>query len=62
MARPRPTPRPAAPSTPSAAPLHPSGLANHFGPAWPALKAAKQKYDPQGILVPGQGIWSTTRR
>ncbi|MFG3518308.1 hypothetical protein [Streptomyces bobili] len=26
------------------------------------MKAAKQKYDPQGILVPGQGIWSTTRR
>ncbi|MFH9827182.1 FAD-binding protein [Streptomyces bobili] len=29
----------------------------HFGPAWPALKAAKQTYDPQGILVPGQGIF-----
>ncbi|OQD56909.1 oxidoreductase [Streptomyces phaeoluteigriseus] len=29
----------------------------HFGPAWPALKAAKQTYDPRGILVPGQGIF-----
>jgi FAD/FMN-containing dehydrogenase len=29
----------------------------HFGSAWPQLEAAKRTYDPQGILVPGQGIF-----
>lgn len=29
----------------------------HFGSAWPALAAAKRRYDPRGILVPGQGIF-----
>lgn len=29
----------------------------HFGPAWPALEAAKQRYDPRRILVPGQGVF-----
>jgi len=29
----------------------------HFGAAWPQLKAAKRRYDPRGVLVPGQGIF-----
>ncbi|MCX4762893.1 FAD-binding protein [Streptomyces sp. NBC_01275] len=29
----------------------------HFGPSWSRLTAAKQTYDPQGILVPGQGVF-----
>ena len=30
----------------------------HFGPAWPALAAAKRTYDPGGILAPGQRIFT----
>ncbi|WP_431961876.1 FAD-binding protein [Actinacidiphila sp. bgisy160] len=30
---------------------------DHFGSAWPALAAARRRYDPRGILVPGQGIF-----
>jgi FAD/FMN-containing dehydrogenase len=30
---------------------------DHFGPAWPRLVSAKRRYDPQGILTPGQGIF-----
>lgn len=29
----------------------------HFGPAWPALTAARHRFDPAGILAPGQGIF-----
>ncbi|WP_329184493.1 FAD-binding protein [Actinacidiphila glaucinigra] len=29
----------------------------HFGSAWPALAAARRRYDPRGILVPGQAIF-----
>ncbi|MGV9558402.1 FAD-binding protein [Streptomyces sp. NPDC003522] len=29
----------------------------HFGPAWPAFEAAKRRYDPRRILVPGQGVF-----
>lgn len=36
----------------------------HFGPDWPVLAAARQRYDPRGILTPGQGIFpaSTARQ
>jgi FAD/FMN-containing dehydrogenase len=30
---------------------------DHFGPAWPALAAARHRYDPAGILTPGPGIF-----
>ena len=33
----------------------------HFGPQWPKLVAAKRKYDPNGILTPGQGIFPPPR-
>ncbi|GAB4197594.1 MAG: hypothetical protein OHK0022_16000 [Roseiflexaceae bacterium] len=29
----------------------------HFGAAWPAMVAAKQRYDPGNILAPGHGIF-----
>ncbi|HEY0539135.1 MAG TPA: FAD-binding protein [Actinoallomurus sp.] len=29
----------------------------HFGSHWPRLQAAKRRYDPAGILAPGQGIF-----
>jgi cytokinin dehydrogenase len=29
----------------------------HYGPVWPFLAAAKDRYDPQHILAPGQGIF-----
>jgi len=29
----------------------------HYGPQWPFLAAARQRYDPAGILTPGQGIF-----
>ncbi|CAM5361649.1 FAD-binding protein [Streptomyces aurantiogriseus] len=38
-------------------PFTPADWRTHFGPAWPALESAKRTYDPQGILVPGQGVF-----
>lgn len=29
----------------------------HFGPQWPLLARARSRYDPGGILTPGQGIF-----
>jgi cytokinin dehydrogenase len=30
----------------------------HFGQQWPFLAAARRRYDPRGILAPGQGIFA----
>ncbi|MFE0256266.1 FAD-binding protein [Streptomyces sp. NPDC059010] len=30
----------------------------HFGPAWPALAAARRRHDPKGVLGAGQGIFN----
>ncbi|MFR9756661.1 FAD-binding protein [Streptomyces sp. TR06-5] len=30
---------------------------DHFGALWPFLRSARHRYDPDGILVPGQGIF-----
>ncbi|MFF3847223.1 FAD-binding protein [Streptomyces sp. NPDC002328] len=38
-------------------PFTPADWRTHFGPAWPALEAAKRTYDPRGILVPGQHVF-----
>lgn len=38
-------------------PLSKADWKAHFGPAWPAFKTAKAKYDPAKILAPGQGIF-----
>lgn len=29
----------------------------HFGPVWPRFESAKHRYDPCGILAPGQGVF-----
>jgi cytokinin dehydrogenase len=33
----------------------------HFGPQWPFLVQARRRFDPRGILTPGQGIFPVTR-
>jgi cytokinin dehydrogenase len=33
----------------------------HFGSAWPLLAGARHRYDPRGILTPGQGIFPAPR-
>ncbi len=30
----------------------------HFGDAWPSFVRAKHRYDPAGILTPGQGVFA----
>ena len=39
-------------------PMMPSDWREHFGPEWPFLAAARRRYDPSGILTPGQGIFA----
>lgn len=36
---------------------HPADWRPHFGPRWPEFEAAKRRYDPNGILTPGQRIF-----
>lgn len=38
-------------------PLSPEEWREHFGPVWPLLSAAKQRYDPHFALSPGQNIF-----
>jgi cytokinin dehydrogenase len=38
-------------------PMTPADWRRHFGPSWPRLAAAKRRYDPDGILAPGQGVF-----
>jgi cytokinin dehydrogenase len=38
-------------------PMTPPDWVQHFGSAWPFLAAARRRYDPNGILTPGQGIF-----
>ena len=38
-------------------PLTPADWRQHFGPEFAALAAARHRYDPAGILTPGQGIF-----
>ncbi|KAA2266431.1 FAD-binding protein [Solihabitans fulvus] len=40
----------------SAVALAQADWAAHFGPAWPGLREAKDRFDPRHILAPGQGI------
>ncbi len=39
-------------------PMTPADWRAHFGPVWPFFAAAKRRYDPRGILTPGQGIFA----
>ena len=34
-----------------------AALAKHFGNDWPSVKAAKRRFDPQGLLNPGFFAW-----
>jgi FAD/FMN-containing dehydrogenase len=38
-------------------PTTPADWREHFGPQWPFLADARHRYDPRGILTPGQGIF-----
>jgi cytokinin dehydrogenase len=42
-------------------PMTTSDWRAHFGARWPFLAAARQRYDPRGILTPGQGIFPAPR-
>lgn len=35
---------------------------HHFGAWWPMLSTARRRYDPHGVLTPGQGIFPGGRR
>jgi cytokinin dehydrogenase len=38
-------------------PTTPTDWRRHYGPQWPRLAAARHRYDPAGILTPGQGVF-----
>lgn len=39
-------------------PFTPDDWRDHYGDRWPHLVALKQRYDPDGILTPGPGVFS----
>lgn len=41
-----------------AIPLTPTDWQTHYGPEWPAFRAAKRRYDPGHVLTPGQQIFA----
>lgn len=43
-------------------PTTPADWRAHFGPEWPFLVQARQRFDPRGILTPGQGIFPAPNR
>jgi cytokinin dehydrogenase len=38
-------------------PMSPQDWRRHFGPRWPQFFAAKEAFDPEALLAPGQGIF-----
>jgi FAD/FMN-containing dehydrogenase len=42
----------------SALPMTPGDWRSHFGPVWPELARAKDRYDPNHILTRGYGLWA----
>ncbi len=42
--------------------MTPGDWRQHFGPLHPFLAAAWRRYDPRGILTPGQGIFALSRQ
>lgn len=38
--------------------MTPAQWRRHFGTAWPLLVSAKRRYDPDGVLTPGQGFFA----
>ncbi len=43
-------------------PMTPEDWRVHFGPEWPFFAAARHRFDPGGILTPGQGIFPPQRK
>ena len=43
--------------TSSAVPMTQADWMRHYGPVWPSVQAAKQKYDPKNVLTPGHGMF-----
>lgn len=39
-------------------PMRPADWIVHFGPAWPLVESAKQRYDPGNVLGSGQGVFT----
>ena len=44
-----------------AIPMTPRDWRIQYGSRWPQFKAAKQRFDPHGILAPGQGIFTSSQ-
>ena len=44
-----------------ATPVGPHEWPQHYGDAWPGFLRAKRRYDPGGILTPGQAIFTRER-
>lgn len=42
--------------------LTPAGWRTHYGDRWPAVLRAKDRFDPRGVLTPGQGIFEPLSR
>jgi FAD/FMN-containing dehydrogenase len=42
-------------------PLAPADWQEHFGDLWPAVRSAKQRFDPRQLLTPGQGLFVADR-
>jgi cytokinin dehydrogenase len=43
----------------SAIPFNQADWRQHFGPTWALMRALKAVYDPDNVLAPGQGIFTT---
>ncbi|MGW2092089.1 FAD-binding protein [Promicromonospora sukumoe] len=42
--------------------LTPADWRTHYGDRWPVVLRAKDRYDPRGVLTPGQGIFEPVSR
>jgi cytokinin dehydrogenase len=43
--------------TSSAVPMTQADWMRHYGPVWPSVQAAKNKYDPKNVLTPAHGMF-----
>lgn len=42
--------------------LTPADWRTHYGDRWPAVRSAKERYDPRRVLTPGQGVFEDVSR
>jgi FAD/FMN-containing dehydrogenase len=42
--------------------MRPGDWRRHFGASWSRFERLRRRYDPDGVLTPGQGITATRRR